>query len=194
MERDGIPVSTAQYRAPEVAFGDVGFGRPIDMWSLGVVVMNMCGQFANMVKIEKYPPRWGYLISIAARWLGAPPKDVFQNFPMPPPKFCYTIATPVLDITKFDDVGLDFTMKMLEWNPDTRITAEAALSHELMRWDACRSLSAGPLQGKRHPWNLVSFSISEDVLEWLRSDPLLEASNIQESLGLTFNRLVESSL
>ena len=121
VEHEGFPVCTVQVRAPEMAFGDVGFGRPIDMWSLGVVVMNMCGQLANMSKLEKHPPRWGYLVPIAVRWIGAPPKTVFPNYPMPPPAMFSKIVKPVLDkgvIATLGDDGVDLVMQLLQWDPN----------------------------------------------------------------------------
>ena len=187
---EGFPVSTFYYRAPEVAFGDPGFGRPIDMWSLGVVVMEMCGQVGHWVKQEAHPKRWGYLYSIAGRWLGAPRKEVFEEYSMAPSQgFLDIKKPPKLDVyDNLCDQGCDFVKRLLEWHPGSRLNVEAAAAHGFLNWDVARILSAEPFQGQRHPWNLLEYQLGEDVLKWLQMDSVLLPSNIQSSLGVSFSR------
>ena len=42
---NGINLSTLQYRAPELLFGDLGFGFPIDSWSIGIMMCELSGYF-----------------------------------------------------------------------------------------------------------------------------------------------------
>jgi serine/threonine protein kinase len=41
----GIELCTLQYRAPELLFGDLGFGYNIDSWSVGIMMAELSGYF-----------------------------------------------------------------------------------------------------------------------------------------------------
>jgi serine/threonine protein kinase len=41
----GIELCTLQYRAPELLFGDLGFGFPVDSWSVGIMMSELAGYF-----------------------------------------------------------------------------------------------------------------------------------------------------
>jgi serine/threonine protein kinase len=42
---DGIQLSTLQYRAPELLFGNMRFGIPVDSWSVGIMMSELAGYF-----------------------------------------------------------------------------------------------------------------------------------------------------
>ena len=39
----GLQLQTLFYRAPEILFGDVGFGLAVDFWSLGIMMAELAG-------------------------------------------------------------------------------------------------------------------------------------------------------
>ena len=189
LANDGFPVCSAPYRAPEMAFGDVGFGRAVDMWSLGLVVMDMLGQHAHLQKSDKHPPRYGFLYSAASVFIGQVDVKHFKDHPMPPPPCFSKLRTPVwaLIVTEtLGDNGVDFVSQLLKMNPSKRLSVEGALAHPFLLWDVSTPKSLVPFEGKRHPWNLVTYDLEPNVLEWLRADPVFHPSKFQKALGVTF--------
>jgi hypothetical protein len=161
------------------------------MWSLGVTSMNMVGQLAHMIQATADPPRLVFMASIAARWLGGPAKGIFKNCKWPPPLHMLRYPKPQLDtkaVNALGEIGVDFVLRLLEWDPDVRYKVEQAAAHAFLSWDVCRCLGPVPFQGKRHPWNLVSYQMESEVLEWLRSDPALKPAYMKDVLGVNFVR------
>lgn len=81
--RDGsLHKQTLGYRAPEVLFGDVGFGPPMDVWSLGIVLCNLTGDFGL-----SHPPGAAspvdYMAAIFDR-LGVPTSSALTGLPLYP--------------------------------------------------------------------------------------------------------------
>ena len=47
----GLQLQTLFYRAPEILFGDVGFGLAVDFWSLGIMMAELAGfAFSGTIK------------------------------------------------------------------------------------------------------------------------------------------------
>ena len=169
-----------------MAFGDVGFGRAVDMWSLGLVVMDMLGQHAHLQKSDKHPPRYGFLYSAASVFIGQVDVKHFKDHPMPPPPCFSKLRTPVWApiVTKtLGDNGVGFVSQLLKMNPSKRLSVEGALAHPFMLWDVSTPKSLVPFKGKRHPWNLVTYDLEPNVLEWLRADPVFQPSKFQKAVG-----------
>ncbi|CAH1759905.1 13506_t:CDS:2 [Entrophospora sp. SA101] len=97
---------TPSYVAPEVLLG-VGHGKPVDIWSLGVIIYTMlCG----------YAPFWG---ENEAALL----ESILKGY------YCYEEEY----WTGISDLAKDLINKMLVYDPYKRITAKEALQHPWFR-------------------------------------------------------------
>jgi cyclin-dependent kinase len=131
----GIPVRsyshevvTLWYRAPDVLMGSRKYGTPIDIWSAGCI-------FAEMITGRPLFPGTSasdQLLKIF-KILGTPNEKIWPSitelsgykpdFPVYPPQKLTSV------IPQLDEESHDLLQKMLQYDPNQRITAAAALSH-----------------------------------------------------------------
>ncbi|CAI9785094.1 unnamed protein product [Fraxinus pennsylvanica] len=130
-------VVTLWYRAPELLLGAKQYSTAIDMWSVGCIMAELLSKeplFSGKTEFDQ--------LDKIFRILGTPNETIWPGFSRLPGvkvnfvknkynqlrgKFPATSFTgsPVLS-----DAGFDLLNKLLTYDPDKRITAEAALKHE----------------------------------------------------------------
>ncbi|KAG5604890.1 hypothetical protein H5410_026382 [Solanum commersonii] len=106
--------------APEILLGSTQFSTAIDMWAVGCVMAEM---------ITKEPLFDGnteasQIYQIFRMLGGTPNETIWPGFSLLP----RANKIPLLS-----DAGFDLLNKFLTYDPDKRITADAALSHEWFR-------------------------------------------------------------
>lgn len=133
--------------APEILLGSTQFSTAIDMWAVGCVMAEM---------ITKEPLFDGnteasQIYQIFRMLGGTPNETIWPGFSLLPRAnkvsfskqykqnnllrkiFSTPISFAVLQIPLLSDAGFDLLNKFLTYDPDKRMTADAALSHEWFR-------------------------------------------------------------
>jgi dual specificity tyrosine-phosphorylation-regulated kinase 2/3/4 len=128
------------YRAPEIILG-LNYGRPIDMWSFGCILAELyCGvplfpgdsehdQLLSIMEIRGLPPH--ELLVKATR------KKLFFDTAFKPVVKPNSKGKMRFPSTKSlgealrcpDPTFIDFLDRVLDWNPETRLTPDGALRH-----------------------------------------------------------------
>ncbi|XP_020107019.1 cyclin-dependent kinase G-2 [Ananas comosus] len=133
-------VVTLWYRAPELLLGAKEYSTAIDMWSLGCIMAELLAkeplfngktEFDQLDKIfrtlgtpnEKIWPGFAKLPHVKANFVKQPYNRLREKFP--PTSFS---GRPSLS-----EAGFDLLNKLLTYDPEKRITAEAALKHDWFR-------------------------------------------------------------
>jgi len=133
----GIPVRsythevvTLWYRAPDVLMGSRRYSTPVDIWSVGCIFAEMANgrpliagtsendQLERIFRLFGTPSHADYpgIVDLP---------EYHQNLPRyPSPTNGFAGLVPTLDGT-----GVDLLMKMLQYDPARRITANDALKH-----------------------------------------------------------------
>lgn len=133
----GIPVRnyshevvTLWYRAPDVLMGSRRYSTSIDIWSAGCIFAEMacCGrplfagssvmdQLLHIFKIKGTPNEetWPTVSELP---------EYLPDFPVYPKVPLSTV------VTSLSKDGLDLLSRMLQYHPDTRISAEEAFCHQ----------------------------------------------------------------
>lgn len=135
-------VVTIWYRAPELLLGAKHYTKAIDLWAIGCIFAELVTSkplFQGLEKERKGDDRNPFQadqIDKIFRTLGKPTVDrwprvidlphwsqaqTWQNYPG-------TLYDRVRGLSK-DSTGYDLLLKLLEYDPDKRITAEEALKH-----------------------------------------------------------------
>ncbi|KAK9934430.1 hypothetical protein M0R45_021575 [Rubus argutus] len=133
-------VVTLWYRAPELLLGAREYSTAIDMWSLGCIMAELLSkeplfngksEFEQLDKIFKI--------------LGTPNETIWPGFSKLPGvkvnfvKHQYNLLRKKFPATSFagspvlTEAGFDLLNKLLTYDPEKRITADAALNHEWFR-------------------------------------------------------------
>ena len=159
VEKHGLCQQTLWYRAPEVLLGDVDYGAPADIWSMAVVVLHMClaqcpfrpsGQFDAIRLIfqtlgtpseSDWPRRFSLPLNTSSRFPNFAQRSIQEAFPQ---------LSPVLQ---------NFISSILVCNPDTRLQATEALTHEYFQ----PALPVIQLHGKSSS-SVVPFCLRQCVL------------------------------
>jgi len=139
-------VQSRYYRAPEIVLG-LGYGPPIDMWSLGCILVELLtGRPLFPAKNERD------LLLYQMEICGKPPADVLDRSTRVG-EFFSKDGTGYHSLRVVDRKGrsripgtrtlrsavtsdhadlLSFLERCFDWNPDTRITPEEALEHRFL--------------------------------------------------------------
>ncbi|KAL6773745.1 CDKA1 [Auxenochlorella protothecoides x Auxenochlorella symbiontica] len=131
----GIPVRaytheviTLWYRAPEILLGSKHYATPVDLWSIGCIFAEMALQkplFPGDSEIDE-------LLKIF-QLLGTPDETVWPGVSQLPdyksifPQWRPKPLAPL--IPGLCPAGIDLLSRLLEYDPNRRITARAALDH-----------------------------------------------------------------
>eukprot|EP00918_Siedleckia_nematoides_P030670 GHVU01066424.1.p1 GENE.GHVU01066424.1~~GHVU01066424.1.p1 ORF type:complete len:292 (+),score=28.67 GHVU01066424.1:153-1028(+) len=135
----GIPVRsythevvTLWYRAPDVLMGSRSYSTPVDIWSVGCI-------FAEMVNGRPLFPGTSEEDQLHKifRTLGTPTPDTWPGMrQLPEFKTDFDLFPPESwdrIVPTLEPLGRDLLSKMLQCDPDKRITAKAAMSHDYFR-------------------------------------------------------------
>ncbi|CAL5198138.1 unnamed protein product [Lathyrus oleraceus] len=130
-------VVTLWYRAPELLLGAKKYSKAIDMWSLGCIMAELFSReplFRGKTEIEQ--------LDKIFRTLGTPDEKIWPGFSKLPgskAKFvkqrCSMLrmkfpAASFTGLPVLSESGFDLLSKLLAYDPDKRISAEAALQHD----------------------------------------------------------------
>ncbi|XP_015894373.3 cyclin-dependent kinase G-2 isoform X1 [Ziziphus jujuba] len=133
-------VVTLWYRAPELLLGAKQYSTAIDMWSLGCIMAELLSKeplFNGKTEFDQ--------LDKIFRTLGTPNETIWPGFSKLPGvkvnfvKHQYNLLRKKFPATSFtgspvlSDSGFDLLNKLLTYDPEKRITAEAALNHEWFR-------------------------------------------------------------
>ncbi|KAL6350424.1 hypothetical protein AAG906_004375 [Vitis piasezkii] len=133
-------VVTLWYRAPELLLGAKQYSTAIDMWSLGCIMAELLSKeplFNGKTELDQ--------IDKIFRTLGTPSETIWPGFCKLPGvkvnfvKHQYNLLRKKFPATSFtgspvlSDSGFDLLNKLLTYDPEKRITAEAALNHDWFR-------------------------------------------------------------
>ncbi|GKV14713.1 hypothetical protein SLEP1_g25543 [Rubroshorea leprosula] len=133
-------VVTLWYRAPELLLGAKQYSTAIDMWSLGCIMAELLSKeplFNGKTEFDQ--------LDKIFRILGTPNETIWPGFSKLPGvkvnfvKHQYNLLRKKFPATSFtgspvlSDAGFDLLNKLLTYDPEKRITVEAALNHEWFR-------------------------------------------------------------
>nr|QWX39174.1 cyclin-dependent kinase [Populus tomentosa] len=133
-------VVTLWYRAPELLLGAKQYSTAIDMWSLGCIMAELLSKdplFNGKTEVDQ--------LDKIFRILGTPNETIWPGFSKLPGvkvnfvKQQYNLLRKKFPATSFtgspvlSDSGFDLLNKLLTYDPEKRITAEAALNHDWFR-------------------------------------------------------------
>ncbi|KAJ6721617.1 CYCLIN-DEPENDENT KINASE G-2-LIKE [Salix viminalis] len=133
-------VVTLWYRAPELLLGAKQYSTAIDMWSLGCIMAELLSKeplFNGKTEVDQ--------LDKIFRILGTPNETIWPGFSKLPGvkvnfvKHQYNLLRKKFPATSFtgspvlSDSGFDLLNKLLTYDPEKRITAEAALNHDWFR-------------------------------------------------------------
>ncbi|KAK9277707.1 hypothetical protein L1049_007254 [Liquidambar formosana] len=133
-------VVTLWYRSPELLLGAKQYSTAIDMWSLGCIMAELLSKeplFNGKTEFDQ--------LDKIFRTLGTPNEVIWPGFSKLPGvkvnfvKHQYNLLRKKFPATSFtgspvlSDSGFDLLNKLLTYDPEKRITAEAALNHEWFR-------------------------------------------------------------
>ncbi|KAG5222397.1 cyclin-dependent kinase [Salix suchowensis] len=133
-------VVTLWYRAPELLLGAKQYSTTIDMWSLGCIMAELLSKeplFNGKTEVDQ--------LDKIFRILGTPNETIWPGFSKLPGvkvnfvKHQYNLlrkkfpAMPFTGSPVLSDSGFDLLNKLLTYDPEKRITAEAALNHDWFR-------------------------------------------------------------
>lgn len=200
-------MQTLWYRAPEVIFGDVGFGPGIDAWSFGVILAEMAGEpFTRGFDAHGgFEPSRATLLDAIVRQLGSPALPEWRQLR----GFTDTGARPRAPwppqlAELLGSAGVAFLDGLLAWCPASRLqtlTETQAKSHiylhphsfelggvvQPMAGQPGKSAEDVDFQGIRHEWNMLTGSMAPEVLSWLRADEALNPGTAAfAALGVAF--------
>ncbi|KAJ6093522.1 hypothetical protein N7486_008811 [Penicillium sp. IBT 16267x] len=158
-------VTTRYYRAPEIMLTWQKYSYALDIWSVGCILAEMIsGQtlFAGKDHVHQF--------TLIAEALGKPPKEVMErvyskstlNFVenLPEPKPC-PLSSRFRDADP-QDTPVDLLEKMLNLDPEKRITAADALMHPYL--SAYQDSEDEPVFEKELSWSLLESELTAD--EW----------------------------
>lgn len=128
------------YRAPEILLGNSNYSSAIDIWSLGVLLVEIATKYCPFIGDGEL----SQLFEIF-KILGTPSPQYFQiycnNFPdLNVPRYSNKLAEYILSHNKLiiedgnSALGyfIDLVAKCLEFDPNNRITVDKALNHEFL--------------------------------------------------------------
>ncbi|CAH8382763.1 unnamed protein product [Eruca vesicaria subsp. sativa] len=133
-------VVTLWYRAPELLLGAKQYSTAIDMWSLGCIMAELLSKaplFNGKTEFDQ--------LDKIFRILGTPNESIWPGFSKLPGvkvnfvKQQYNLLRKKFPATSFtgspvlSDAGFDLLNKLLTFDPERRITVDAALKHEWFR-------------------------------------------------------------
>ena len=152
VKKHGIQLQTLGYRAPEVLWGDVRYGKPVDVFSYGAIVMELSGVgWLNTAKSHTWTA-WGFGVTLMDV-LGSPPPDcelrVLPLFPAAPPTFAGPRPYENKVAEHIGASGLEFVKQLVRWSPGERLTANEAAHHQFL--NPCKLSLGGEAEASSRP-------------------------------------------
>ena len=184
IHKDPIKMQTMWWRAPEIFFDDGNFGVAADLWSCGLVLAELAGYNFHRGHKTKH-----HLMKALFQQLGTPHCQsilALNSYPSDTPPVPRA-PWPEAIFARIGSSGYELLDGFMQWDPSSRMTAAAALLHPFFEEGQLRLVGGQPsYTGKRHEWNMMAGQMPHDVLMWLRADPGLAATGLQQ-LNLRFD-------
>ena len=193
--RESGNIQTVFWRAPEVLLGSLVFGLPIDVWSYGLVLVEMAGERFHHGNPEFVAHRQ---LEVFTMQLGTPDERFCQSWPRREFKPRRERKDWSVDVRKhLGHHGALLVGSLLMWKPQDRLTIAEALRHEFFEPGSFKlggvvSRGTGAScqktwEGRRHGWNVLVGCMAPEVLEWIRDDDALRpGSQAWQALGVQF--------
>lgn len=135
----GIPVRnykqevvTLWYRAPDILLGSIQYSTHVDIWSIGCIFAELVTGQPLFFGVQTNEEQLGLIF----KTMGTPDAKKWPdmvNLPGYNPNAPFYEGKPLYKLVPgLDEEGLDLLSKMLEYNPERRISAEAALEHKYL--------------------------------------------------------------
>eukprot|EP01137_Pigoraptor_chileana_P026615 Opistho-2@8188 len=132
----GIPVRayshevvTLWYRAPDVLMGSRRYSTSIDIWSAGCIFAEMAAGGRPLFPGSSTSDQLARIFKV----LGTPTEETWpgvSELPEWKPDFPVYKAVPLQTaLPMIDPYGIDLLQRMLQYQPDSRISAEEAMNH-----------------------------------------------------------------
>jgi hypothetical protein len=198
---DEFDQQTVWYRAPEIAWQDPAYDQKIDLWSVGLVLAEMCGEKFHRVTPQPQDAKTlaDYKSALLRRF-GTPSGEASRSWTKWKP-----IAArgrqlwPATVRDRIGTIGEELLNGLLEWDHKLRPTAKLAVEHSYLhplRFALGGFLEADVAgrrgfvlppqevyQGARHPWNILTGTMGVETVTWLRLD--LDSEGVS-SLNIDF--------
>ena len=124
-------VVTLWYRAPEILLGGK-YDLACDIWSAGIVFAELLTKncpFKGKIEVEQLQMIYDLCgVPNEETWPGVSSYKFYKLY-MPEKISQNRLRADVEKIIKLDEIGVDLLVRMLEINPDKRISVEDALNH-----------------------------------------------------------------
>ena len=165
MKEQSVQLCTRYYRAPELLLGDRLFGRPVDLWSLGCMLGELCcGRplFAAATEIG--------VLSEIFQLLGTPQAGHLAGLPH------YKTNFPNFQRAAWPPAGVPAELsailqQCLEFDPESRISA-SGIRRNLMEF-ARMKVIVDKLKGGQGSVTILAQCVDPRLLTYLQEDPAL---------------------
>lgn len=164
----GFEVGTLVYRAPEILPGDLAYGRPADIWSMGLMFAEATGsEFHKWTQSTRTWSVVGYMLAFFAQ-LGTPSSPASRGLPLWPMQAPQVRGQVWPDSVRasLGPSGVELLSVVLAWDPAGRPDAQAVCGHGFVQPQ--RMVLGGHLledasletpkvwHGQRHDWNILT--------------------------------------
>ena len=197
-------ITTMPYRAPEIVFGDLLFGPPIDLWALGIMMYHLAGiTFTYAFARDEDEPK------LVAAWcvqLGAPAASELvrlEKFPFTKLFLTHglksTMGRSELNCSVQHNLGfrgVRVARQFLSWSAYARGSAQQALDADLFFPERltlvpapCDKGYAHPatssFTGVRHLWNCAEGQIAPEILRHMIAELPKYVADVEKLFNVT---------
>jgi len=124
-------VVTLWYRAPEILLGSDKYSTPVDIWSIGCIFAELVNGTALFPADSEIDMLFKIFQTLGTpteeSWPGVSSMKNFASFNNKFPKWRGNHLAAIC--SRLDDSGVDLLCRMLEYQPNKRISAKEALNH-----------------------------------------------------------------
>ncbi|KAJ3286774.1 Mitogen-activated protein kinase [Rhizoclosmatium sp. JEL0117] len=158
-------VATRWYRAPEIMLRSRSYTKAIDMWSVGCIFAELLGGRA-LFKGRDYVDQLNQIINI----LGTPDDDAVLKRMASERSRAYIRSLPrkvqvpwAALFPEATDKALDLLEKLLQFDPEARLTVEQALAHPYL--EAYHDLAHEPSHSRLFDFSFESLETPQEMRE-----------------------------